>query len=1218
MCKLKIVSIVIVLVLLASQANAAVQDLLVANEAGNLVERYDGVTGADLGAFITAGSGGLSSPEDICYGPDASYVYVAGYYGSVKKYSCKTGAYIGDFVAAGSGGLANVVGMTFGPDKNLYVADFGNSSVKKYNGSTGAYIGDFVAAGSGGLANPRDIKFGPDGNIYVAAMSNYTVKRYNGTTGAYMGDFVPSFGQQPAAIMFDEQYLYVSNMADNNIRRYNSTTGAYVDTFTLPGSYAGAGTYDLRSSSDGVLYAAEAAARVTRSTGASPFLSLAYIPSAITWMMPATAVPDLLVANESGNSVLRYDGITGAALGAFIAAGSGGLSMPEDICYGPDANYVYVASYYGNVKKYNGSTGAYDSNFVTTGSGGLANIVGMTFGPDNNLYIADFTNSSVKKYNGSTGAYIGDFVTAGSGGLANPRDIKFGPDGNIYVAAMSNYCVKRYDGTTGAYIDDFVPAGSLGQQAAAIMFREYLYVSNMANNDIQRYNMTTGAYIDTINLPGSYAGSGTYDIQSSPCDVVYAAEAASQVTRSAGTSPFLSLAYVPSAIILTVPNTVDASTFGYDEVDATTALQAAINSGARTVYVPNMGIPWNVTPIFLVSNQEIIFEDGVLVQAKKGFFTGETDCLFKAEGKTNITLTGYGARFRMRKEDYVGLSGEWRMGVWLRTCSNVNIRGMRIENTGGDGVYIGQNPSPCQNITIKDVVCEDNARNGISVVSVIKLLIENCILRTTSGLAPMCGLDFEPNGDTDKIVNCTVRYSIFESNVDHGIALPLQMLTNPSTETSGTIENCTIISNGATYDGYGIFTSHYLPNWIIKDNLIVNNYGYGMYQLATGSLTTVTYTAFYGNIQGISYNITRGTGCLTAVNPIFVSTDINSPYYMYLSTTCPTAIRQGACDGSYMGAGPAVPLAASSPSPANGATGVSLTPTLSWTAGNGASSHNVYFGTDSTPDETEYIGNQAGTTYAPGTLSSLTTYYWRIDEVGPGGTTTGTVWSFTTLMPTFVAAGAVTSGTGTITPALPAGIAINDILLLFLETSNQAISISNQNGGTWTQVTNSPQYCGTAAGTTGARLTVFWSRYNGTQGAPTTSDSGDHQLGRMIAIRGAISTGNPWDVTAGGVEAVSDTSGSIPGATTTVANTLVVTAIATSLPDASSTAKFSAWTNANLTSVTERTDNSVTAGNGGGLGVATGIRAATGAYGNTAVTLVNAAYKGMMSIAIKP
>ena len=197
--------------------------------------------------------------------------------------------------------------------------------------------------------------------------------------------------------------------------------------------------------------------------------------------------------------------------------------------------------------------------------------------------------------------------------------------------------------------------------------------------------------------------------------------------------------------------------------------------------------------------------------------------------------------------------------------------------------------------------------------------------------------------------------------------------------------------------------------------------------------------------------------------------------------------------------------------------------------------------------------------------------------------------------PTFVAAGTVASGTGAITPALPAGLQANDILLLFVETANQAISITNQNGGTWTQVTGSPQGTGTAGGTAATCLTAFWSRYNGTQGAPTTSDSGNHQLGRIIAIRGATTSGNPWDVTAGGVEATADTSGSIPGATTTVANTLVVVAIATSLPDASGTANFSGWTNANLSSLTERTDNTVTAGNGGGLGIATGGKATAGA-----------------------
>ena len=237
------------------------------------------------------------------------------------------------------------------------------------------------------------------------------------------------------------------------------------------------------------------------------------------------------------------------------------------------------------------------------------------------------------------------------------------------------------------------------------------------------------------------------------------------------------------------------------------------------------------------------------------------------------------------------------------------------------------------------------------------------------------------------------------------------------------------------------------------------------------------------------------------------------------------------------------------------------------------------------------------------------------------GNNTNTKTNYITVtgsIPTFVAAGTVASGTGAITPALPSGIATNDILLLFLNTSNQTISISNQNGGTWTQVTNSPQGTGTGGSSGSVALTVFWSRYNGTQGAPTTSDSGDHQIGRMIAIRGATTSGNPWDVTAGSSNSTSSTSATIPGATTTVANTLVVVACATGLPNTTGTSNFSTWTNSNLSSLTERTDNTQAVGVGGGLGTATGGKATAGVYGNTTVTLATSAKKAMMSVTIKP
>jgi hypothetical protein len=76
--------------------------------------------------------------------------------------------------------------------------------------------------------------------------------------------------------------------------------------------------------------------------------------------------------------------------------------------------------------------------------------------------------------------------------------------------------------------------------------------------------------------------------------------------------------------------------------------------------------------------------------------------------------------------------------------------------------------------------------------------------------------------------------------------------------------------------------------------------------------------------------------------------------------------------------------------------------------------------------------------------------------------------------------------------------------------------------------------------------------------------------------------------------------------------------INTSSFNGNSTAAFSAWTNADLGSITERTDNTNTAGLGGGHGLATGTRVTAGAYGNTTVTLANTSFKGAMSIALEP
>ena len=91
-----------------------------------------------------------------------------------------------------------------------------------------------------------------------------------------------------------------------------------------------------------------------------------------------------------------------------------------------------------------------------------------------------------------------------------------------------------------------------------------------------------------------------------------------------------------------------------------------------------------------------------------------------------------------------------------------------------------------------------------------------------------------------------------------------------------------------------------------------------------------------------------------------------------------------------------LPSKVKNPFPSHGANDQPLDIELSWLNGGGATSFNVYFGTDNTPDSGESKGNRSGTSYNPGTLSYDTTYYWRIDSKNSNGTTTGDVWHFTT------------------------------------------------------------------------------------------------------------------------------------------------------------------------------------------------------------------------------
>ncbi len=265
--------------------------------------------------------------------------------------------------------------------------------------------------------------------------------------------------------------------------------------------------------------------------------------SKVTRTQPSNPQGTFLVGNSRGNNVLRFDGNTGNYLGEFIPPGSGGLSNPDTMVFGPDGNGddksdIYVASGEdpGNsadpipsaVLRYDGITGAFIDKFVGDNpntaadeTGGLSRPYGLAFGPDGNFYVSSFLSDQILRYNGKTGQFIDVFASGNqqAGGLNGPNGLLFAPDGNLYVTTQGSVArngkadfsasfpsqVLRYNPQTGQSSIFASPDPSPRSQGFTSLLGMAigpadgdLYVSDFAN-DIRRYNLKSGELVKVLS-----------------------------------------------------------------------------------------------------------------------------------------------------------------------------------------------------------------------------------------------------------------------------------------------------------------------------------------------------------------------------------------------------------------------------------------------------------------------------------------------------------------------------------------------------------------------------------------------------------------------------------------------------------------------------------------------------------------------------------------------
>jgi subtilisin family serine protease len=188
-----------------------------------------------------------------------------------------------------------------------------------------------------------------------------------------------------------------------------------------------------------------------------------------------------------------------------------------------------------------------------------------------------------------------------------------------------------------------------------------------------------------------------------------------------------------------------------------------------------------------------------------------------------------------------------------------------------------------------------------------------------------------------------------------------------------------------------------------------SNYGSVVDILAPGSsvksdyYTSNTATATMSGTSMASPHATGVCALYLEANPSATPAQVCAAVVAASTASTITSVPSGTVNKflySLIGGGstPTVPAAPTLSSPTNGATNVSVPPTLSWSASSGATSYAVQVATSSSFTTIVYSASGLTTTSTSATgLSASTIYYWRVNATNSAGTSDwSSVYSFTT------------------------------------------------------------------------------------------------------------------------------------------------------------------------------------------------------------------------------
>lgn len=272
-------------------------------------------------------------------------------------------------------------------------------------------------------------------------------------------------------------------------------------------------------------------------------------------------------------------------------------------------------------------------------------------------------------------------------------------------------------------------------------------------------------------------------------------------------------------------------------IDLTSDIQTAITTSDKIIFdndnTDGSTKTYTLNEITLKSDLIVEIENNVTLEANPSFFRDNILRFINIVDFDNVDIIG-GTDSKIIMDKALMTSDQQRHCIYILRSNHINIKKIELEESGGDGVYIGVDYSDngsdnyCEDITVEEVIFRRHARNGLSIISGKDITINKCKFYHTgvnnnTNLAPggpWAGIDLEPNDSDEFLKNIEIFNCEFYGNKERGIHFHFEKL-NGSNEIIVNIKN-PIIKKETEETKRGI-EFHYLNNSNIYGTITIEN-----------------------------------------------------------------------------------------------------------------------------------------------------------------------------------------------------------------------------------------------------------------------------------------------------------------------------------------------------------------------------------------------------------